>query len=279
MANLLIERKPYLLLLVLLTCNLILMSSRVRAGGSGSLLEEAVLGLCSPFLRSASWVAGGVQGTWSSYVDLRRVEVENRRLRAETERLVAAAHEAEELRQEARRLREILDLRDQAGYPAVAARVVGRIANEGARLLLLDRGRRDGIRPNMPVITSRGTVGRIIDVAPGISKVQTIRDPNSGVAALLQRTRVQGMIVGAGEGGCRMDYVSELSQVEVGDVVVTSGLDQIHPKGTLIGVVSAIGEGEGLTKLIEVRPEVDFGRLEEVMILLKPEGPPAGEAR
>jgi rod shape-determining protein MreC len=279
MANLLIERKPYLLLLVLLTCNLVLMSSRVRAGGSASLLEEAVLTLCSPFLRVASWVAEGVQGTWNAYVDLRRVERENRRLRTETERLAAAAHEAEEFRQEARRLREILGLRDQAAHPTIAARVVGRVASEGSRLLLLDRGRRDGVRPNMPVTTPRGVVGRVIDVAPGISKVQTIRDPNSGVAALLQRTRVQGMIVGAGEAGCRMDYVSELSQVEVGDVVVTSGLDQIHPKGALIGVVSAIGEGEGLTKLIEVRPEVDFTRLEEVLVLLKPEGPPAGGAR
>jgi rod shape-determining protein MreC len=278
MSSLLIERKPYLLLLALLTCNLVLMSSRVRADGSGTLLEQAVLGIGAPFLRAASWVAGVVQGTWGAYVDLRRVEKENRRLHAEVERLAAADHEAEELRQEARRLRELLDLREQAGYPAVASRVIGRIATEGSRVLLLDRGRRDGVRANMPVVTTRGVVGRVIEVGPGISKVQTILDPNSGAAAVLQRSRVQGMIVGAGEAGCRMEYVSELSQVEVGDVVATSGLDQIHPKGVLIGVVSAIGEGEGLTKLIEVRPEVDFGRIEEVLVLLKPETPPGSEA-
>lgn len=279
MANLLIERKPYLLLLLLLTCNLILMSSRVRAGGRGSLLEEAVLTLGSPFLRVASWTAGVIENTWTSYVDLRGVADENRRLRAQLDRMEIAAHEAEELRHEARRLREIVDLRAQAGYPAVAARVIGRVATEGSRLILLDRGSRHGVRVNMPVVTPRGSVGRVIEAGPGISKVQRIDDPNSGVAAVLQRTRVQGMIVGAGDAGCRMDYVSDLSQVEVGDVVVTSGLDQIHPKGGLIGVVSVIGEGEGLTKLIEVRPEVDFNRLEEVLVLLKPEGSTAGESK
>lgn len=279
MPNLLVERKPYLLLLVLLTCNLVLMSSRVRAGGGGNLLEEAVLSVGAPFLRVASWVAGGVHGTWSAYVDLRRTESDNQRLRTEVAHLAAAAHETEELRQEIRRLREILDLRAQAGAPAVASRVIGRIATEGARVLLLDHGSRDGIRLNMPVVTPRGAVGRVIETAPGVSKVQTIRDPNSGVAATLQRTRVQGMVVGAGDAGCRMEYVSELSQVEVGDVVVTSGLDQIYPKGILIGVVAAIGEGEGLTKLIEVRPEVDFARLEEVLVLQVAEEPAAGEPR
>jgi len=82
------------------------------------------------------------------------------------------------------------------------------------------------------------------------------------------------MVVGVGERGCRMEYVSELSNVEVGDVIVASGLDQIYPKGYTIGVVASIGEGEGLTKLVELRPEVDFRRLEEVLVVLKPEGSP-----
>ena len=112
----------------------------------------------------------------------------------------------------------------------------------------------------------------------GTGKVQTILDPNAGVAGLIQRTRVQGMIVGDGDRGCRMEYVSELANVEVGDVVVTSGLDQIYPKGYTLGVITAIGEGEGLTKIVEIRPEVDFRRLEEVLVLLKPEGPPERSA-
>jgi rod shape-determining protein MreC len=106
--------------------------------------------------------------------------------------------------------------------------------------------------------------------------VQLLIDPNSGVAGIFQRTRGQGMIVGMGDRGCRMEYVSELENVEVGDVVVTSGLDQIYPKGLTVGVVVSVEEGDQLTKHIIVRPEVDFRRLEEVLVLLSSpaEAPP-----
>lgn len=279
MATLLAERKPFLLLLALLTLNLILMSSRVRGAARGSLLEEAVLSVGSPFLKVTSWTAQGVMELWRTYVDLRGVSQENQRLQSEVETLARKAHEAEEARQEQFRLRELLDLRAQLDYPSVAAHVIAQGGGGGSRTLLLDRGSSDGVRVNQPVVTPRGVVGRIIEAAPGISKVQTILDPNSGVAALVQRTRVQGIVVGEGDRGCRMDYLSELLNVEVGDVVITSGLDQIHPKGYIIGVVAAIGEGEGLTKLVEVRPEVDLRRLEEVLVVLKSEGPPGREVR
>lgn len=279
MLNLLVERKPYLLLLSLLTFHLVLMAARVRSGGEGSLLEQAVLTLASPFLKVASRTADGTRGTWTSYVDLRRVAEDNLRLRAEVERLALRAHESEEARQEVGRLRDLLDLRGRTEFPSVAARVVGRITTGGARLILLDRGSGDGVRPNQPVVTPRGIVGRVIEVGPGVSKVQTLLDPNTGVAALVQRTRVQGMIVGGGDAGCRMEYITDLTLVEEGDIVVASGLDQIYPKGTLLGVVQAVGEGEGLTKLVEVRPEVEFSRLEEVLVILKPEGTPVAESR
>jgi rod shape-determining protein MreC len=278
MVQLLTGRKPYLLLLILLTAHLGLMSSRIKSAGQRSLLEEAVISLISPFLKGASWAGQGISGTWGAYVDLRGVERENRRLRSELDGLALKAQEAEESRLELARLRELLDLRDSVALATVAARVIARAADGSARIVTLDRGSRDGVRLNMPVLTSRGIVGRVIEAAPGASKVQTVLDPNSGVAGLIQRTRVQGMIVGAGERGCHMEYVNELSNIEVGDVVVTSGLDQIYPKGYTIGVVSSIGEGEGLTKLVELRPEVDFRRLEEVLVLLKPEGPPERSA-
>jgi rod shape-determining protein MreC len=274
MPHLLAERKPYLLLLVLLTFNLGLMSSRIKSGGQRSLLEEAMLTLASPFLKAAGHVGQGVSGTWNSYVDLRGVAHENRRLREQVDALTRKASETEEARQELTRLRELLDLRASVPWTTVVARVIARGSDGGARIVTLDRGRRDGVTLNQPVLTPRGVVGRVIEAGPGASKVQTILDPNSGVAGLIQRTRVQGMIVGEGDRGCRMDYVSELSNVEVGDVIVSSGLDQIYPKGYTIGVVATIGEGEGLTKLVELRPEVDFRRLEEVLVVLKVEGPP-----
>jgi len=279
MARLLAERKPYLLLLILLTFNLALMSSRIKSAGQRSILEEAILGVVSPFLKAASWVGQGVSGTWSEYVDLRGVRRENQRLSERVDALALKAQEAEEERQELGRLRELLDLRDSVPWTTLAARVIARGVDGSARTVTLDRGSHDGVRLNQPVLTPRGIVGRVIETAPGTSKVQTVLDPNSGAAGLIQRTRVQGMVVGEGERACRMEYVSDLSNVEVGDVIVTSGLDQIYPKGYTIGVVESIGEGEGLTKLVMLRPEVDFRRLEEVLVVLKSEGPPERSAR
>jgi len=278
MAGVLSERKPFLLLFVLLTFNLVLMSSRVPGAGHESVLEEVILSVASPFLKAASWASQGLQGTWRSYVDLRGVRAENARLRAQVEAFADEDRQANEARQEAERLRELLDLRDRTEYTSVAGRVIGRDSPSGARVLLVDRGSRAGLKVNQPIITPRGVVGRVIAAAPGIAKVQTILDPNSGVAAIVQRTRIQGVVVGDGERSCRMDFVTDLSSIEVGDVVVTSGLDQIYPKGYIIGVVTEAGEGQGLTKLIRLRPEVDFQRLEEVLALRKPEGAPGPEA-
>jgi rod shape-determining protein MreC len=126
------------------------------------------------------------------------------------------------------------------------------------------------------VITPRGVVGRVIESAVGTAKVQTILDPNSGIAALVQRTRVQGILVGDGDGACRLEFVSEVARVDVGDVVVTSGLDGIHRKGAILGVVAEVGGVKDLTRHVKVRPEVDFQRLEEVLVLKAEEAPGDG---
>jgi rod shape-determining protein MreC len=268
MPRVLSQSRPSLLLFLLLSLHLILMASSVRGARGASLLEEAVMSLASPFLKGASWTSSGVAGLWARYADLRAVEVENRRLRAQVGTLTLEARQAEEARQEARRLRDLLALREEAGDDAVvAAQVLAHGASGTARTLLIGAGSRDGVAANQPVVSPRGVVGRVIETAPGVAKVQSILDPNSGVAAILQRTRVQGVLVGEGRETCRMDFVSEGAGVEVGDVVVTSGLDEIYPKGRILGVVAAVGEAQGLTRYVQVRPEVDLQRLEEVLVL------------
>jgi rod shape-determining protein MreC len=266
------HRKPSLLLFLLLSMHLVLMASSVRGSRGGSLLEDTLLTLFSPFLRGASSMTSGVAGTWRRYGGLRGVEEENRRLRAQVGTLLLQAREAEEARREADRLRALLGLRDTAVPGAIAARVIARGGAGSARVLLLDRGSSAGVARQQPVITPRGAVGRVVEAAPGVAKVLSLVDPNSGVAALVQRTRVQGVLVGEGEDTCRLEFVSDEAPVEVGDVVVTSGLDAIFPKGILLGVVSKVGEAQGLTRYVQVRPEVDPHRLEEVLVLHGVEG-------
>jgi rod shape-determining protein MreC len=276
MPRVLAHRKPHLLLFLLLSLNLVLMAASVRGVHGTSLLDQAILSIAAPFLKGAAWGSDTITGLWGGWVGLRGVEQDNRRLRAEVGTLMLQAREAEEARQEVRRLRELLALRDETGREAVAARVIARGSAGPARILLLGSGTSDGVARDQSVITPRGVVGRVLEAASGTSKVQTILDSNSGVAALLQRTRVQGILVGDGEGGCRLEFVSEMARVDVGDVVVTSGLDEIHPKGAILGVVTEVGEAKDLTRRVKVRPEVDFQRIEEVLVLA---GPPhtAGE--
>ena len=267
MSGLLAERRPFLLLMVLLAFNLILMSSRVRSDGEGSLLARGILTVASPFLKASAAVGSGLAHTWHAYIDLIGVEERNGRLRIELDGLRAQVHGLEEMTNEMERLRGLLELQENLDANSTAARVIAHGTGQGVRTLLLNRGERHGVRLSDPVVTSRGLVGRVVEVGPAISKVQTLSDPNSGVAALIQRTRVQGLVVGEGESGCRMEYVMELSDVEVGDVIITSGLDRIYPKGLVIGVVTELGEGEGLTQFVGVHPEVEFRRLEEVLVL------------
>src|SRR5688572_23329499 len=140
MAYLLTERKPYLLLLILLTFNLGLMSSRIKNASERSLLEDGIVSLGSPFLKAADGAGQGVSGTWNAYIGLRGVERENRRLREELDALILQAHEAAEARQEAERLRALLDLRAGIPFESVPARVIARGVDGGARVVTLDRG-------------------------------------------------------------------------------------------------------------------------------------------
>jgi rod shape-determining protein MreC len=261
------HRKPSLLLFLLLSLHLILMAWSARGVRGGSLLEDTLLTLFSPFLRGASAVTSGFASTWHRYVGLRGVEEENRRLRARVGTLTLEAREAEEARLEADRLRTLLALKDTAHPASIAARVIARGGAGSARTILVDRGSNAGVAPQQAVITPRGAVGRVVEAAPGVAKVLSLVDPNSGIAALVQRTRVQGVLVGEGETTCRLEFVSDDAPVEVGDVVVTSGLDGIFPKGILLGVISDVGEAQGLTRYVQVRPEVDPHRLEEVLVL------------
>lgn len=268
------ERRPVLLLVVLLSSLLILMSYQVRTGEGNTLLEDSLLKVTGPFVSLVSGTVGSVGGLWNSYVDLRGIRRENLELRTKLGRLEELGRQGEEFRRENVRLRELLALKESLPLPSLAAEVLTLGSSGQARTALINRGTRDGVQRNMPVVNRQGVVGRVIAVGSGVAKLQLLVDPNSGVAGLFQRTRGQGMVVGMGDRGCRMEYISPLEGVEVGDVVVTSGLDRIYPKGITIGIVTTVEEADQLTKSVMIQPEVDFRRLEEVLVLLKSEGGP-----
>jgi rod shape-determining protein MreC len=140
----------------------------------------------------------------------------------------------------------------------------------------IDKGTSDRLQTDMAVISPSGVVGRVILPSPRASKVQLLVDRNAAAGAAIQRSRAQGVVVGLGTDELRLDYVPGTADVKPGDLVVTSGIDGIYPKGFVIGTVETVERGAGPYHEIRVRPAVDFARLEEVLIVLTP--PPSREA-
>jgi rod shape-determining protein MreC len=174
------------------------------------------------------------------------------------------------LAERSRGLLATLGLRDRSNLKTLAADVIGAGATTDFKTVTIDRGTADGVRPDMAVMAPAGVVGRIVVPSARAAKVQLLVDRNAAAGVLIERSRSQGVAVGAGDELLRMEYVSEVADVVVGDMVVTSGIDGIYPKGYVIGRVEAVEKSGNSYKQILVRPAVDFSSVEEVLVVLTP---------
>jgi len=278
MLHFLRDRRTAFFLVAVVASLFVLMAVQVRQGGATA-PDGLLLRVASPVLRVFSSVSGGVSGIWSEYVDLRGARRKNAELEERATRLQMELQKLEESRIQNDRLRALLDLKDGMGVPSRAASVIGNNSRGISRTLLLDRGSRDGLAPNMPVVSAQGVVGRVWTTSPSVAKIQMITDVDAGTAVLVQRTRVQGILLGRGSDLCTLEYVSLHDDVQKGDLLVTSGLDGIYPRGLPVGRVETVGPGRGILRSITVQPRVEFNRLEEVLVLLRsdiplPDAPP-----
>ncbi|MEE9172720.1 MAG: rod shape-determining protein MreC [candidate division NC10 bacterium] len=231
-------------------------------------LKRLLLESVSPFLKATRYVKQTAQETWDNYVDLRFVRQENRRLHEEIEALQTRLRVLEEARGENQRLKTLLGLRESLSFTVAPAGVVGKDATNWFHSVLIDRGSRHGIERHMAVIAPGGLVGQVVEVTPSSARVQLITDPVSSVGALLQSSRVTGLLVGAQSGRIRIRYLPVRAEVRAGEVVVTSGLGGVYPKGILVGKVVAVDRRSGaLFQEATVEPGIDFSRLEEVLIV------------
>ena len=271
------QRTRYLFLTVILG-HILLISAQVNSRKGVPLLEAFTFGMFSEVQRATSSLASGVRSVWSGYVDLRRAHAENEALKRQLADAQVAFQAQQALADRARSLEELLQLRSRAQVQTAAAAVIGATPpapTPDFRTITIDKGTRDGLRQDMAVIAPLGVVGRLIVPAVRSAKVQLLVDRNAAAGALIERSRAQGVVLGSGEERLRMDYVSEVADVVVGDVVVTSGIDGIYPKGFVIGKVDAVEKNGSAFKRITVRPAVDFLSLEEVLVITTP--PPARE--
>jgi rod shape-determining protein MreC len=225
----------------------------------------------TPFERGLVWIRTATYNIWHNYAYLRGVRQENRDLKAEIERLRIEQVRLKEDAEQARRLQALLSFKEEFISKTLPAQVIGSTGSELSRAVYIDKGSRDGLEHDMPVITADGVVGKVLQVFKTTSLVLLLNDQTSGVGAILEKSRVQGVAKGAAIGDVFLDRVMSDEQVEVGEKVLTSGGDRVFPKGLPLGTVTRVSQGSDVFLNIRVKPAVNPSRLEEVLVITKKE--------
>ncbi|MBA3913950.1 MAG: rod shape-determining protein MreC [Acidobacteriales bacterium] len=223
-------------------------------------LEKSIVGL-------QSWS----RELWSSYLDLRGVRRQNEMLKSQIDQMRLEQVRLGEDARQAHRLQVLLGFKEQYLSQTVAAQVVGSSGSEQSRAVYIDKGQRDGVRPDMPVITAEGIVGKTLRVYASISEVLLLNDQTSGVGAILETSRLQGVIRGTPSGTVELEKVMSDEKVQPGERVLTSGGDRIFPKGLPVGTVTRSSPGSESFLNIRVKPSANLARLEEVLVVTKVE--------
>jgi len=272
-------RKPYVLLISLVILSLVITTLWFREGQEGGPLRTVrvvVQTVATPFEATGTWVTSPVRNffQWAGDMGVSRSQLQA--LSDQNNELRARVIELEERHLLDERLSDLMST-VPTGTPNTAilpASVIGLPGSSYEKVIVLNRGTRDGVDLAMPVITEQGLLGVTIEVGPNFSKVRLITDQNSGVAVLVQDGRYLGTVQGSLNGDLRLNFIPIEARIEPGDVVLTSGLGGIFPKGLVIGeVIRADGDHNTLYQSVTVRSMVDLSRFEEVLILL--EAPPS----
>ena len=237
---------------------------REHAWWSGLVLDVAV-----PVQRMVAMPFDLFRGGWEEYVSLVDVNRENEQLR---DRLAAIEDENLQLREalvESGRLERIAEMRDSFDIPMLPATLVGLDSSTWFRSALLDRGRNHGVHSGMPLISERGLVGIVTATSRNAAKGMLLPDRQTAIDAVVQRSRTRGIARGLGE-SLVFEFSGSDADVAVGDVMITSGLGGVYPKGLRIGRVTSIEVADGqLVSRADVESAVDFGRLEQVFVMLR----------
>src|SRR5712671_369219 len=241
---------------------------QVKRGGDAEnntrLIRIWTVSAITPLERGLVWLQNGAGNLWSNYFYLRGVRAENRQLKEELEQV-----RLNEDATQAHRLQALLAFKEQYISKTVPAQVIGSSGSDLSRSIYIDKGSDQGIQPDMAVITAGGIVGKVLHAYPSTSLVLLINDQSSGVGAILEKSRLQGVLRGTANGEVQLERVMSDEQVPTGETVLTSGGDQIFPKGLTVGTVAKVEGGKDLFLNVKVKPAADLSRLEEVLVVLQ----------
>jgi rod shape-determining protein MreC len=265
------RRRGTLIIISLVLCALVLIVLQISGRYGGDEFHKVGLRPLSPWQRAFHWVVGSARAVFQNYILLVNLKDENHQLQEEVRRLKQENADLKESAQTLGRLQRLLLLKARVPGAMIAAEVIASSPSAWFRTIVINKGQRDGVKKGFPVVTLEGVVGKVTRVSSSSSVVLLVIDRNSSVDCLVQRTRTRGILEGEGGGRCYLRYVSRTEDIQVGDHIFTSGLEEIFPKGLSLGeVVKVEKKAYGLFQEIEVMPSADLGRLEEVMVIVRP---------
>ncbi len=267
--------KNALVLMLVLLAQVVLLAMQVRRpapdmpdGHNVRLWRYLVTSAITPPERLVHSIGKSVRDVWTNYINLRHLREQNLSLQQENDRLrIEQASLAEDARQ-GERLREMLDFRGRYIDKTVAAQVIGTSGTDQARDIYIDRGSKDGLQVQMPVITPDGIIGKVKNVFPHSAQVLLISDQTSGTGVLLETTRVRGVMKGDASGQPQMINISPDERIKPGEPVITSGGDQVYPPGMPVGMVDrVVADPDSSYVNVVIKPNANLAALEEVLVV------------
>jgi rod shape-determining protein MreC len=257
-------------LILLFFVNVIFLSVGAKHRHRNTFVDRVLMAAIGPFQEGLTHSMRFCEHVWGHYFYLTNVKQENDELR----RLLAEANIEKgkyiESKRTSERLQKLLGVKAALPNRLMHAGVVGRDPSGWFKSIIINRGVDDGVAKGMPVVSPEGIVGQIVTASYDYSKVMLFIDRSSAIDSLVQRNRTRGIVEGETETSCRFKYVLRKAEVNIGDTVVSSGLDGLFPKGLRIGEVKEISKNQpGIFQDVRIKPFVDFSRLEEVLVIIE----------
>jgi rod shape-determining protein MreC len=260
--------RAFLVLVAVIIAQLLMLSLQITRGHNVRLIQVWAVAVFDPFERSMHWTIGKTTGAWRHFSGLWGAQEENQQLHSDLAAANSRVLLLSEKAAEGDRLRALLDFKDHAPFQTIAAEVIAASPGEKSSAVFISKGAEEGLTNDLAVITPEGIVGKIIAIFPHSAQVLLISDPSSGVGCILEKSRLQGVLKGTRQSSTQLHYIMDNQPVAIGETVLTSGLDQIYPKGLPVGVVSHAVPGSIYQEIV-VTPTVQLDRLETVLVVPK----------
>lgn len=262
----------YITLFLFVLIPIIAIDTSTRAPRDHRFYDRVIVGLTSPVQTVISWSLELLAAGFENYIYLWHTHQDNLALLEENRKLLNSIASLRETQQENVRFRKLLHFEEKFNIQSVMARVIAKDVSTEFRSIRINRGETSGIKKNMAVLTNEGIVGRVLKTSKTTSDIVTLLDQNSTVDAIVERSRARGVVEGLTDESCQLKYALRTDDIQPGDILISSGLGGIFPKGVTVGTVSKVNRKPyGITQEVEVHPSVDFSKLEEVLVVLNGE--------